>query len=132
MERPLIWVERGSLEYQLFLQRLDDNMQEEPKVRKLVCVQCWGFLEVKEKSQHLDHKDFVLPTHYIQNEPSFLQLAQDYKKIDGYMIAILNNKCVFSDALGQGDETSNYSVVPQIRDAPLMNGLNYPIYTNST
>ena len=44
------------------------------------------------------------------------------------MVAILNNKCVFTDSLGQGDESSYFSVVP-----PLPHGqANHAIYSSCT
>jgi hypothetical protein len=40
--------------------------------------------------KHVDHKDYIVPLP--MDEEDFLQLATDQKKVDGYRIAILNNK----------------------------------------
>jgi hypothetical protein len=96
-ERPLIWVERGSLEYNLFVHRLDEN-QFEKKVKKSVCVACWSFISTQEKLIHPEHRDFVLPPGTIKNEASFLQLASEYKKVDGFMVAILNSKPILTES----------------------------------
>lgn len=76
VERPLIWVEKGSLEYQLFLQRLDDNLDE--KTRRLVCIPCWSFISQPERQYHLEHKDYILAPHFIKDEFAFLQTANEY------------------------------------------------------
>ena len=66
MDRPLIWVERGSLEYQLFVQRLEENLQE--KIKRSVCVACWAFIAQPEKQSHPEHRDYILASHCITNE----------------------------------------------------------------
>lgn len=96
-------MERGSLEYNLFISRLDDNHQDK-KSKRSVCVACWSFITFQERQQHPEHRDFILTPTSIKNEAAFLALASEYKKVDGFMIAILNSKPIISDTLAEENQ----------------------------
>ncbi|CDW74634.1 UNKNOWN [Stylonychia lemnae] len=127
VDRPLIWVEKGSLEYQLFQQRLLDN-QLERQNKKFVCVACWAFININEKNQHLEHKELIFNPFSIRDESSFLQLAADYGKINGSRVAILNNKCIFAEGtIGVDEGASQYSVICTDQQNPQRDNDNQPL-----
>jgi hypothetical protein len=124
--QPPIWVEKGSLEYSLFIQRMLDSPDE--RSLKQVCVLCWAFInDREERVAHPEHKDFIIGNPSIKDEAAFLQLAEKYGKIDGNRVAIINNKAVFSEI---GTNASAESVV--IQNRPPIVVKNNQIYTNCT
>eukprot|EP00347_Sterkiella_histriomuscorum_P007602 403348287 len=90
-DRSLIWVQRGSTEYQLFLSRLEDNKAEEYMRKVYYCQKCWSFLTQNEANYHKEHNQWIISPHQIKDEKSFLQLALENGKLDGNQIAIMHS-----------------------------------------
>ena len=60
---------------------------------------CWAFISVSEKGNHLEHKDLIFNSFCIRDELSFLKMASDYGRTHENKVAILNNKCIFAEAV---------------------------------
>ena len=90
-EKHLRYVERSSLEFKKFIERIEANFEASNKLS--ACLLCWGFITSYQRKKHLEHSHYTVTPSYFKNEESFIKLCKMNGKAEGDKYALFNEHC---------------------------------------